>query len=96
MELVDVICNAHFSDTRVGSLSRKQVVKLPAHIAKELAALDLVTIRNPIPAVLQPRPLIAQAHDGGAEPRTFSQVDQALPTEMPKLFRRGRPRKDAS
>jgi hypothetical protein len=93
MELVDVVCNAHFSDTRIGAVSRKQVIKVPAHIAKELASLDLVTIRNPIPAVLQARPQIVPQLDGGAEPPQSLQEDQVSTDEMPKSSRRGRPRK---
>jgi hypothetical protein len=47
MELIEVICNAHFEDTRIGAVSRKQVVRVPVHVAKELASLNLVTIKNP-------------------------------------------------
>jgi hypothetical protein len=93
MELVDVVCNAHFTDTRIGAVSRKQIIKLPVHIAKDLASLDLVTIRDPIPAVLQARPQIAQKPDGGAEPPQSLQEDQVSTDETPKPSRRGRPRK---
>jgi hypothetical protein len=95
MELVDVVCNAHFSDTRIGAVSRKQVIKVPAHIAKELASLDLVTIRNPIPAVLQARPQIVPQLDGGAEPHISLQVDQVSISQTPRSSRRGRPKKEA-
>lgn len=93
MELVDVVCNAHFSDTRIGAVSRKQVVKVPLHIAKELASLDLVTIRNPLPAVLPAKPQIEQAADGGAEPQPSLQVAQVSTSETETPLRRGRPKK---
>lgn len=90
MELVNVICNAHFTDTRIGAVSRKQIVKIPVHIAKDLESLNLVTIRDPLPAVLQARPQIEPQLDGGAEPRVSLQVDQVSINQTPRLFRRGR------
>jgi hypothetical protein len=93
MELVDVVCNAHFSDTRIGAVSRKQIIKLPVHIAKDLASLDLVTIRDPLPAVLRARPQIVPQVDGGAEPLVSLQVDQVSISKTPRQLRRGRPRK---
>jgi hypothetical protein len=95
MEMVDVVCNSHFSDTRIGAVSRKQILKVPVHIAKELASLQLVTIRNPIPAVLQARPQIVPQIDGGAEPRISLQVDQVSISQTQKPSRRGRPKKQA-
>lgn len=90
MELVEVICKAHFEDTRIGAVSRKQVVRVPVHVAKELASLDLVTIKDPLPAVSQARPQIEAALDGGEEPPMSVPEAQVSISEMPKPSRRGR------
>lgn len=90
MELIEVICKAHFEDTRIGAVSRKQVVRVPIHVAKELASLDLVTIKDPLPAVSQARPQIEAALDGGEEPPMSVPEAQVSISEMPKPSRRGR------
>lgn len=90
MELIEVICKAHFEDTRIGAVSRKQVVRVPVHVAKELASLDLVTIKDPLPAVSQARPQIEAALDGGEEPPMSVPEAQVSMSEMPKPSRRGR------
>lgn len=90
MELIEVICKAHFEDTRIGAVSRKQVVRVPIHVAKELASLDLVTIKDPLPAVSQARPQIEAALDGGEEPPMSVPEAQVSMSEMPKPSRRGR------
>lgn len=93
MELVEVICNAHFSDTRIGAVSRKQVLKIPLQIAKELQSLDLVTIKNPPAAVLQASSQIEEKRDGGAEPLQSSQEARASISETLRLSRRGKPKR---
>jgi hypothetical protein len=90
MELIEVICNAHFEDTRIGAVSRKQVVRVPIHVAKELASLNLVTIKNPLPAVSPPKPQIEAATDGGEEPPMSLPEALVSISEMPKPSRRGR------
>lgn len=90
MELIEVICKAHFEDTRIGAVSRKQLVRVPIHVAKELASLDLVTIKDPLPAVSQVKPQIEAALDGGEEPPMSLPEAQVSISEMPKPSRRGR------
>jgi hypothetical protein len=90
MELIEVICKAHFEDTRIGAVSRKQVVRVPIHVAKELASLDLVTIKDPLPAVSQVQPRIEVALDGGEEPPMSLPEAQVSISETPKPSRRGR------
>jgi len=92
MELVSVICKAHFEDTRIGAVSRKQVVRVPVHVAQELASLDLVEIRDPLPAVSQKRP--EPEVDGGVEPHISSLAEEVFPTETVSLSRRGRRKKE--
>lgn len=46
-EIVDVTILAHFTDTRIGSVSRKQRIKLPILIAEEFESIGLVQIENP-------------------------------------------------
>lgn len=93
MELISVICKAHFEDTRIGSVSRKQIVRVPLHVARELESLDLVEIRDPLPAVSQKRP--EPEVDGGVEPHISSQVEEVSPIETARLSRRGRRKKEA-
>jgi hypothetical protein len=94
MELLEVICNAHFTDTRIGAVSRKQVMRIPAAVAQDLASLNLVTIRDPMPTVLPAGPQIVPEVDGGAEPFVSLQVDQVSVSETRKPSRKGKPRRD--
>lgn len=93
MELVEIASNCHFTDTRIGSISRKQRLKIPAHIARELQSLNLVKIINPQPAVFQNYPRSAPQPDGGEVQSVSSPVDQVSEPKTPKQSRRGRPKK---
>jgi len=46
-EIVDVTILAHFTDTRIGSVSRKQRMKLPILLAEEFESIGLLQIENP-------------------------------------------------
>lgn len=93
MQLVDIVANSHFTDTRIGSISRKQRIKVPLRIAQELQSLKLVKIINPQPAVFQNYPRSAPPLVGGETQSVSSPVDQVSQQQTPKQSRRGRPKK---
>jgi len=94
MELVDVIALAHFSDTRIGALSRKQRIAIPSHVAEELVQLGVVKYLNPPLTVAQKPSQIAPAADGGELLSVSSPVAQASPRKTRKLPRKGKENAD--
>lgn len=72
MELIEVVALAHFSDSRVGGVSRKQRLKLPLAVVEQLEELGLVQRTNPKAAIAnasqQTAPLGA---GGGASPASL-------------------------
>lgn len=65
MEKVEVVATSHFTDTRIGGVSRKQRIFIPAHIAEELHSIGLVEYPNG-QATQQRNPQIGLLVDGGA------------------------------
>lgn len=65
MEKVEVVATSHFTDTRIGGVSRKQRIFIPAHIAEELHSIGLVEYPNG-QATQQRNPQIGLLADGGA------------------------------
>ena len=85
MEIVDVIATAHFSDTRVGAVSRKQRIRIGAHLAEELFGLGLIQYANPTVAAPQnPQPTEALADGGDESPASLP----AAPASEPKTAKR--------
>ncbi len=82
MEIVEAIALSHFSDTRIGSVSRKQVLRLPSILADQLESVGLIKIVNPYPTVaISPRQTAQQLGGGGTLSLSLP-ADQAstLPT----------------
>jgi len=95
MEMAEAIALAHFSDTRFGAISRKQVLKIPLSVAIEFETAGLVRITSERPQmtalVIAPK---AQPQESGPEQQSVSlPAAPALAEPMPKLPRRGRPKK---
>lgn len=67
MEIIEVVALAHFADTRVGSVSRKQKLRLPPMIAEQLEEMGLVARVNPPQATPTTPPSIAPQVAGGGE-----------------------------
>lgn len=65
MEKVEVISTSHFTDTRIGGVSRKQRLFVPAHIAEELHSLGLVEYPNAQATPTNNPPTEALADGGG-------------------------------
>lgn len=78
MEKVEVMATSHFTDTRIGGVSRKQRLFIPAHIAEELHSIGLVEYPN-AQATATKNPPIAALADGGGELPVLLPVAQALP-----------------
>lgn len=94
MELVDVVATAHFSDTRIGALSRKQRTSIPRHVAEELIKLGVIQYVNPPAAVAQQPAPTAPAVDGGEPLSVSSPVDQASLPRTRKQSRRNKENAD--
>lgn len=81
MEKVEVVATSHFTDTRIGGVSRKQRLFIPAHIAEELHSIGLVEYPN-AQATATKNPLIAALADGGGVLPVLLPVAQALPPKI--------------
>jgi hypothetical protein len=95
MEMAEVVALAHFSDTRFGAISRKQVLKIPLSVAIEFEIQGLVRITSERPQmtalIITPK---APPQGSGLEQQSVSlPAAPALPEPMPKLPRKGRPKK---
>ena len=78
MEKVEVICTSHFTDTRIGAVSRKQRLFVPAHVAEELHSIGLVEYPNGQATATKNPPIVALADGGGVLP-VLLPAAQALP-----------------
>lgn len=66
MEIVEVVALAHFADTRVGSVSRKQKLRLNPVLAEQLEEMGLVARVNPPQATaIAPQPTAPLGAGGG-------------------------------
>jgi hypothetical protein len=85
MEVVEAIALCHFSDTRIGGVSRKQRLRLPALLADQLESVGLIEIVNPSPTVvISPRQTAPLAVGAGA----LSQSSPAAPV-LPREIAEG-------
>lgn len=88
MEMIEVIGLAHFEDTRIGAMFRKQRLKIPMDVAEHLISMGLVAHANPMMAVAQRNPLTDPLHDGVEQLSQSSPADQALPKRTRRSSRR--------
>jgi hypothetical protein len=94
MELVEVIAIAHFEDSRIGALSRKQRTKIPLPVAEQLVDMGLVAYVNPPVAVAQENPLTDPQQDGVEQLSESSQAEQVSPKQTRKYTRRNKEQTD--
>lgn len=80
MKKVEVISTSHFTDTRIGAVSRKQRLFVPVHIAEELHSIGLVVYPN-AQATATENPQIEALVDGGGVLPVLLPVVQALPAK---------------
>lgn len=72
MEMIEVVALAHFTDTRVGSASRKQKLRLPVDLAEQLESIGLVQRINPTAATASaPQSTAPQDVGGGESPASL-------------------------
>ena len=90
MEIVEVIALAHFEDSRVGALSRKQRMKIALPIAEQLVNMGLVAYVNPPVAVAQENPLTDPQQNGVEQLSESSQAEQVSPKQTRKYTRRNK------
>jgi len=64
MEKVEVVATSHFSDSRIGSVSRKQRLFIPVQVAEDLHSIGLVQYPNN-QATAKKNPQIGLLADGG-------------------------------
>jgi hypothetical protein len=93
MELIEVIANSHFEDSRIGAVSRKQRLRIGKELAVQLVSLGLVEYANPQKAAVAETPKIDPVVVGGDEPSMSLPQEQASQEETATLFRRGRRKK---
>lgn len=77
MQKVEVVAISHFSDSRIGSVSRKQRLFIPANVAEDLHSIGLVQYPN-TQATATRNPPIGLLDDGGGVLPASSPADQAL------------------
>jgi hypothetical protein len=90
MQLIEVISLAHFEDTRIGSVTRKQRLRISADLADHLYGMGLIQYANPQQAVVIESPKTEPVHLGGDAPQSLSQPEPVSQSETVKVFRRGR------
>lgn len=79
MDLVDVISKAHFTDTRIGGVSRKQRLRMQIDIAEQLQSMGLVEIIDPQPTTAKKSQQTEPLGAGGGKSSASSPVDQVSP-----------------
>ena len=94
MEMVEIISLAHFEDSRIGALSRKQKIRIAAPIAKQLVDMGLVAYVNPTVAVAQENPSTDPQQDGVEQLSQSLQADQVSPKQTRKYVRKNKEQKD--
>lgn len=83
MEFVDVVALAHFADSRVGSVTRKQRIQIGRADAERLEVMGLVTIQSP-KAEPKPEPKTEPELMGEKGPELHPVEEQPKPAEAPK------------
>jgi hypothetical protein len=93
MQLIEVISLAHFEDTRIGSVTRKQRLRISADLADHLFGMGLIQYANPQQAVVIESPKTEATDLGGDAPQSLSQPERVSQSETATLPRRGRRKK---
>lgn len=83
--MVEIIALAHFSDSVMGSVTRKQKRQVPVAVAQRLERLGLVKITNPQPAAATKRAMPSPIIAGQVAPPSLLQAVQALRTKTSRL-----------
>lgn len=82
MQLIEVLALQHFADSRIGSVTRKQRLKLPIGLAEQLESAGCVEILNPRRTV-RTMPSASETTDaGGARLSVSSPPAQVSPQRI--------------
>jgi hypothetical protein len=82
MELIEVVALQHFADSRIGSVTRKQRLKLPIGLAEQLESAGCVEILNPRMTVRTMPPASETTGAGGATLSVSSPPVQVSPQRI--------------
>ena len=86
MEMVDIVATSNFINSQVGSVSRKQRLRVPRPLAEEFLNLGLVQL-NPLVTVCRNQPLLAgPLGAGGDKLSVLSPAAPALPKKTAILL----------
>jgi hypothetical protein len=81
MQKVEVIATSHFTDTRIGSVTRKQRLFVPVNVAEDLHSIGMVEYPNN-QATATRNPQIGLLADGGGVLPVLLPVAQVLPRKI--------------
>jgi hypothetical protein len=82
MQLIEVLALQHFADSRIGSVTRKQRLKLPIGLAEQLESAGCVEILNPRRTVRTMPPASETTDAGGATLSVSSPQAQVSPQRI--------------
>ena len=86
MQQVEVVATGHFSDSRIGSVSRKQRLFVPINVAEDLHSIGLVEYPN-AEATASKNPPIDKLVDGGGVLPVLLPAAQVLQPKTVMQFR---------
>lgn len=88
MEKVEVVATSHFSDSRIGSVSRKQRLFIPVQVAEDLHSIGLVQYPNSQATAKRNPQIGLLAAGGGVLPASLPAAQALQPKtviQYPKL-----------
>lgn len=75
VDIVDVVATSHFDDPRIGSVSRKQRLRIPKPLAEYLHGLEVVRYLDETPAEQKKSDSTDPPEDGGEKQSASSPAD---------------------
>ena len=86
MEMVDIVATSNFVNSKIGSVTRKQRLRVSKVLAEEFISLGIAKL-NPLMTVCRNQPTLTEPpDDGGGELSASSQVAQASPKKTAILL----------
>jgi hypothetical protein len=86
MEMVDIVATSNFVNSKIGSVTRKQRLRVSKVLAEEFISLGIAKL-NPLMTVCRNQPALTEPPgDGGGELSASLQVAQASPKQTAILL----------
>ena len=86
MEMVDIVATSNFVNSKIGSVTRKQRLRVSKVLAEEFISLGIAKL-NPLMTVCRNQPALTEPlADGGGELSASSPVAQASPKKIAILL----------